>query len=358
MHADRRARRRRTRASSTNSCVQATTSAPPRAPPLASSGVSAPITRMRDSSPCRRSSAASFAVATASQVAPPPARRARTTRAVTVAVRLDDRAQPAAGPQQRAQVRAVALDRAEVDSASARSTAIVTPPASPPGCTSITSPAITWSAPRTGRPRPQPARACASTPAAAPRTGRAPSTAAPDDPGQDVAGAGGGQRGRSPRADHHRPPGRRDDRVVALQQHHAARALRRLARARQPVCLDLADSPSSSRPELPACGVSTVGAGRSRSDSSSPANAFSPSASITSGLATARATAARTPGRRRPCRSRARARRTRSLGQVSATTSAPCSVCAPSSSGRPRSSPRAGAGRTPARPTPARRTWT
>ena len=55
--------------------------------------VSAPITRIRPPIPASRSSAASAAVATASQSAPPAAPRARTHRAVPVAVGLHHRAQ-------------------------------------------------------------------------------------------------------------------------------------------------------------------------------------------------------------------------------------------------------------------------
>ena len=81
---------------------------PPPAPRAAPSRVSAPITRTGASTPCSRSSRASPAVATASQVAPP-ASAAPATRPVPVTVRLDHRAQRLRQPG------AVALDGAEVD---------------------------------------------------------------------------------------------------------------------------------------------------------------------------------------------------------------------------------------------------
>src|SRR6185503_14721236 len=89
---------------------------------------------------------------------------------VAVGVRLDDSAQPRAVREQRLQVRAVALHGSEVD-AGHRPLRLAHGIAS--GIASITSPAITWFAP-SRRAATLPARACASTPAAAASSGCMP----------------------------------------------------------------------------------------------------------------------------------------------------------------------------------------
>ena len=285
--------------------------------------------------PCRRSSSASAAVATASQSAPPVERGARAPDvAVPVRVGLDDRAQSRVPREQRLQVRAVALDRAEVDPRQ-RPLGCVTAIAS--GIASITSPAITWFAP--SRPAATwPARACASTPAAAASNGSMPfASRAPVEPGEDVAGAGRRQRRRGAGADRRDPLGRADDRVVALQHDDAAAALRGLARARRAVPpAPRSDSIPSRRPSSPSCGVSTVGAGRSRSDSSRPACAFSPSASISTGTRRAPGDLARPFERAVACgRSRVPARAHPPARTARARGRRPPGTCAPSSSGMP-----------------------
>ena len=86
-----------------------------------------------------------------------------------------------------------------------------------------------------------------------------------DDPGEDVAGAGRGERRGAAAADRRRLAAG-DDRVVALQQDDSrAGALGGLADARQPVGGDLRRTGRPrSRPSSPACGVSTAGVGGGR----------------------------------------------------------------------------------------------
>ena len=97
-----------------------------------------------------------------------------------------------------------------------------------------------------------------------------------------------------------------DDRVVALEDDDAP-ARRAASRAAARRCAEISsEARPSSRPSSPACGVSTVGAGRGRrSAPSSPAKALSPSASSTSGASIAR-DAPRAPAR--PSRGRGRGR--------------------------------------------------
>ena len=92
-------------------------------------------------------------------------------------------------------------------------------------------------------PPPRRRRANASEPAR--EEGRA-------DPAQHVARAGRRERpGAAPADRHGRVPGLGHDRVVALQHHHGARALGRLARAREPVRRDLARRAVQQPPQLP-----------------------------------------------------------------------------------------------------------
>ena len=230
------------------------------------------------------------------------------------------------------------------------------------GSASITSPAITWSAPRRSAAA-RPASPWASAPSARRlERVRAASPAAPP------SGRRARRRCRPWRAPAlppgltaTRPSGLGHDRVVPLQQHDRTAQLRRAARAGEPLRLHLRGlERRAGGPARAACGVSTVGPLRSRSSSSCPACAFSPSASTSSGASTARGAAARELHRARRCgRAPGRAPPLRRARPCAARSSTPSGVCAAVLVGQARaSSARAGAAPPPAAPSAGTATCT
>ena len=218
---------------------QATTSAAARARPRASSRVSAPITRIRARMPClaellRLGGGRHGQPVGAARRAP----RARTRRrpcpyasAFTTAHRL----RPAASSDFRwAQLRSIAPRSIR---ATARSGALI--PTSPPGSRRSRRRRSRGSR-RSSAAATRPARACASTPAAAASNGSIPfASSAPAIPESTSPVPAVASAGVAPGLTAAVALRERDDRVVALQHHDAAAALRRLARAGQPRGLDL-----------------------------------------------------------------------------------------------------------------------
>ena len=245
-------------------------------PRRSSAPVSAPITRIGASMPVARAARRLVGRGDRQPRGAAGQRRRGDRGAVAVAVGLHDRAQlgaAAARPPARWQLRSIAprgrLVRERARRCRCRCASMIRARLAcrselrsvrPSGSASITSPAITWSAP---------------TRSAAARTARRVGERAEagglerlqplgeqraDQAGQHVAGAGGGQRGRAARVDGDLAARARDDRVVALQQHDGAAALGRLARAtRAGAPRSRRTGRSSRRPSSPACGVSTVG---------------------------------------------------------------------------------------------------
>ena len=298
--------------------------------------------------------------ATASQLAPPAsAARALCTRAVAVAVGLDDRAQRrAARRSSRAQPRAVALDRRDVHlrlrararSRPARPGAVIRSRAALP-IARLRHRRAHRAAPRSRRSRSRPRRrpagapprvrraACSQTPAAAAVNASRPCGEQRGDHAREhVAGAGRRERRAAARADGDPPVGVGDQRVVALQHDHRPRALggRRErgagARARSPRCRS-----SSRRPSSPACGVSTVGAAACRQRRRAVPRGRSARrrrAPAASSRARARARA-RSDRARRCARARVRAPAPHPARLPRARSSTPSAVSGPSSSAQP-----------------------
>ncbi len=110
-----------------------------------------------------------------------------------------------------------------------------------------------------------------------------------DHPGQHVARPGGGEDRSARGVDPHHTVGRRHERAAALQQRHgvaSARPGRGRARGGRRRAL-AADTPER-RANSPTCGVRIASALRSAISAARPANAFSPSASRTSGTGQSR----------------------------------------------------------------------
>src|SRR4051812_37043918 len=204
------------------------------------------------------------------------------------------------------------------------------------GSASITSRAMTPSTPRSPAAR-TPARACRRTPAHAaangstPRASIAAITPLSTSPVPAVASAA-----LAPGLTATVPPGSATSVSSPLSTTiaWAVRAASRTWCSRRAFTSSL--SMPSSRPSSPSCGVSTVGALRSASAPSSPAWAFSPSASsstATPASRTSRRTNAAAPSVR-PIPGPATSAPPRR--ESSSTCSTPASVCAPASPGRPR----------------------
>ena len=189
------------------------------------------------------------------------------------------------------------------------------------GSASTTSRASTPSTPRRSAAW-RPARACRRTAAHAAANGSTPRASnAAIDAAEHVAGPGRRQRRASRRGlTATTPSGRGDQRVVALEHDDRARAARGLADVVQAPRLDGARTPrragGRARPRA-ASGRSAPA--RAASASGSPANAFRPSASSSTG-GSAPATIARTKARRRRCARRPARRRARRRARSSSST--------------------------------------